>query len=55
MDNKTINQYLESLKDDVYNIDFFCQERQAHRNICLFVINKCIEVLEDIKHPDSFS
>lgn len=50
--NPIVAQYLKSLMNDVYDIDFFCGEREAQKKICRFVLTECIEVLEDIKHPE---
>jgi len=50
--NATVKQYLGSLKQDVSDLDIFC-DNELTAIICHYVLCECIEVLEDIKRPDS--
>ena len=47
----TVKQYLGSLKQDVSDLDIFC-DNELTAIVCHYVLCECIEVLEDIKHPD---
>ena len=43
----TVKQYLESLKEDVSELDIFCDD-ELTSVMCNYIINECIDVLEDV-------
>jgi len=49
--NATVKQYLDSLKQDVSDLDIFC-DNELTSIVCRYILLECIEVLEDIKHSD---
>ena len=49
--NATVKQYLESLKEDVSELDMLCDD-ELTSVVCNYILNECIDVLTDIKHPD---
>jgi len=48
--NATVKQYLGSLKQDVSDLDIFC-DNELTAIVCHYILCECIEVLEDVKHP----
>ena len=50
--NATVKQYLGSLKQDISELDIFCDD-ELTSVVCKYILNECIDVLNDIKHPYS--
>lgn len=50
--NATVKQYLGSLKEDVSELDILCDD-ELTSVVCSYILNECIDVLQDVKHPES--
>jgi hypothetical protein len=49
--NATVKQYLGSLKEDITDLDLFCDD-ELTSVFCHYILTECIDVLEDVKHPE---